>query len=98
MQSKILCPCILWLLLLCLMLPAQAQYFYITGPKKRINIPFRLVRNLVIIQLKINDGGPYNFIMDTGAGVMVITDPLLIDSVNIPTKRTIKLTGLRFGR
>src|SRR5476649_1356667 len=84
----------LWLLLLNVLNPsAKAQSFDITGHSKRVKIPFRLVRNLVVIQLKINNKGPFNFIMDTGAGIMIITDPLLIDSVNIPSQRTLKLTG-----
>ena len=93
MPYKAIFLCVLWLVLPCFTLAAQAQYFDITSHKKRVSIPFHLVRNLVIIQLKINDKGPFNFIMDTGAGLMVITDPALIDSVNIPSKRTIKLTG-----
>ncbi|HWZ03105.1 MAG TPA: aspartyl protease family protein [Mucilaginibacter sp.] len=89
----------LYLYLLCLLLlncsapSAGAQYFEITGHQKKVNIPFRLVRNLVVIQLKINNKGPFNFIMDTGAGIMIITDPTLIDSVSIPTKRVLKLSG-----
>jgi hypothetical protein len=86
--------CFLWLLLLtCLTTSVQAQYFEITGHEKRVTIPFRLIRNLVIIKLKINNKGPFNFIMDTGAGIMIITDPTLIDSVNIPSKRILKLSG-----
>jgi len=84
----------LWLLFLTsLSLPARAQYFDIIGHRKKVAIPFRLIRNLIVIQLKINNKGPFNFIMDTGAGLMIITDPELIDSVNIPSKRTLKLSG-----
>jgi hypothetical protein len=52
---------------------------------------------MVVIQLKINNKGPFNFIMDTGVGLMIITDPQLIDSVNIPSKRILKLTGCGEG-
>jgi len=60
-------------------------------------VPFKVIRNLVIIQLKINKAGPYNFIMDTGVGLMIITDPSLVDSIAIPTKRTITISGLGTG-
>jgi hypothetical protein len=84
----------LWLMLLnCLIPSVLAQSFDISGHKRKITIPFRLVRNLVVIKLKINDKGPYNFIMDTGAGLMIITDPALIDSVDTPGKHTLKLSG-----
>lgn len=75
-------------------LQTKAQYFDITGGKKRVGIPFKLIRNLVIVQLRINNKGPFNFVMDTGVGSMVITDPELIDSINLSTKRSIKLYGL----
>jgi len=83
-------------LLLALLCPlkTKAQYFDITGGKKRVSIPFKLVRNLVIVQLRINSKGPFNFVMDTGVGGMVITDPDLLDSIGITTKRSIKLYGL----
>ncbi len=72
----------------------KAQHFDIAGGKKRVNVPFRLVRNMVVIKLKINNRGPYNFVLDTGVGVMLITDHTLIDSLNIPNKRIIKIAGL----
>ena len=58
---------------------------------------FRLIRNLVVIKLKINDRGPFNFILDTGVGMMVITDPKMVDSINLQNKRTIRLAGLGEG-
>lgn len=73
--------------------PVHAQYFDFTSNRKKVSIPFHLVRDLVIVQLKINDKGPFNFIMDTGVGIMIITDPKLIDSVNIIDKRTLKIGG-----
>ena len=56
-----------------------------------------MVRNMVVIKLKINNKGPFNFIMDTGVGLMIITDPKLIDSVNISGKRILKLSGCGEG-
>ncbi len=94
-------PILRWLLLLlllnCFFAAANAQYFDITGHRKKVKIPFRLVRNLVIVQLKIDNKGPFNFIMDTGAGITIITDPTLIDSVSIQNQRTLKLTGCGNG-
>jgi len=98
MPYKTLYRCFFLLIIInCFSLQLSAQYFDITGHQKRVNIPFRLVRNLVVIKLRINDKGPFNFIMDTGAGIMIITDPTLIDSVKIPSKRTLKLSGCGEG-
>ena len=53
MRSKFLYPFFLWLLLTnCFNPSAIAQSFSIIGNAKRVNIPFKLVRNLVVIQLK----------------------------------------------
>jgi hypothetical protein len=77
--------------------PAKAQYFDLNGKEKSVKLPFRLIRNLVIIKLKINDKGPFNFILDTGVGLMVITDPMMVDSINVQNKHTIKMAGLGEG-
>jgi hypothetical protein len=84
-------------LLCCVFVTARGQYFSLNTNVKRVKIPFKLIRNLVIVQLKINSAGPYNFIMDTGVGLMVITDPSLVDSISIPNKRTIIISGLGTG-
>jgi len=78
-------------------LPATAQSFELDKGKKHVCIPFRLVRNMIIVKLTINDKGPFNFILDTGVGLMIITDPSIVDSLNIHYKRTIKLSGLGDG-
>jgi hypothetical protein len=81
----------------CFTTTARAQYFDLDVHKKKVNIPFKLERNLMIIKLKINNKGPFNFILDTGVGLMIITDPKLVDSISIPNKRTLKIPGLGEG-
>lgn len=76
---------------------ANAQYFDLESGKKHLNIPFRLVRDMIVIKLNINNKGPFNFILDTGVGLMLITDPKLVDSINIANKRTLKIAGLGEG-
>ena len=91
---------ILFLLLFCsctISKRANAQYFDLNSNRKRVNIPFRSIRGLVVIALKINDKGPFNFVLDTGVGLMLITDPTLVDSLQIPNRRTLKLFGLGNG-
>jgi hypothetical protein len=56
-----------------------------------------MVRDMIVIQLNINNKGPFNFILDSGVGLMLITDPKLVDSINISNKRTIKISGLGGG-
>jgi hypothetical protein len=52
---------------------------------------------MIVIRLSINGRGPFNFIVDSGVGLMLITDPKLVDSINIANKRTIKIAGLGQG-
>ena len=84
-------------ILVCNTLTSKAQYFDLKANVKHVNIPFRIVRNMIVISLKINDKGPFNFILDTGVGLMVITEPKLIDSINLTSKRVIKIPGLGNG-
>lgn len=89
--------CAVWLVFLAVFLgaiTADAQSFSLIGSRKRASMPFRTVRNMVIVPLYINNRGPFNFILDTGVGVMIITEPKLVDSINLQSKHIIKLYGL----
>ncbi|OAQ38776.1 hypothetical protein A5893_12060 [Pedobacter psychrophilus] len=68
--------------------------FEFIGKRTRQQISFKAVRGLVILPMYINNKGPYNFILDTGVGITVITDPLLKDSLNLKYLRKIDLSGL----
>lgn len=81
----------------CAALSAQAQQFYFTGKKTKDAIGFELVKNLIIVPLYLNGKGPFNFILDTGVGPLIITDAALIDSVGIKVARSIKISGLGKG-
>jgi hypothetical protein len=79
-----------------LLLPAavNAQQFSINENQKQVKFRFRLVRDMVVIPLFINQKGPFNFVLDTGVGSMMITDPTLVDSININTRHTLKMYGV----
>jgi len=88
---------VLLMILCCGHLSANAQYFDLKENKKRVTVPFQMIRDMIIIQLNINNKGPFNFILDTGVGLMLITDPKLVDSINIVSKRTLKISGIGEG-
>jgi hypothetical protein len=48
---------------------------------------------MVVIPLFINHKGPFNFVLDTGVGLMIITDPTLVDSININNRHILKMYG-----
>ncbi|MFA6946868.1 MAG: retropepsin-like aspartic protease, partial [Pedobacter sp.] len=74
-----------------------AQKFEFNGNRKRETLPFKMIKNLMIIQLQINGKGPFNFILDTGVGLILISDPKLIDSVSIKNLRSINIIGFGEG-
>jgi hypothetical protein len=85
----------LWLMVT--LMPVSAQHFIVSGKHKKAVIHFKFIRNMMVIQLQINHRGPYNFILDTGSGLILITDPLLIDSLNLQYKKRVKVVGLGEG-
>ncbi|WBO82803.1 aspartyl protease family protein [Hymenobacter yonginensis] len=45
--------------------------------KQQVRLPFYFQRNLIIVEVKLNGAGPYNFLLDTGVATSIITDPSL---------------------
>lgn len=73
--------------------PLCAQEFLLPPQKKRDIVPFRLVKDLIIIPVNINNQGLFNFILDTGVGLVLITDYALADSLQLQNIRNFKITG-----
>ena len=76
---------------------ANAQTFSFEEGRKKSALDFNLVKNLIIIPLHINGKGPYNFILDTGVGPLIITEPSLLDTLGLKNLRTTKIYGLGEG-
>jgi hypothetical protein len=83
--------------LIFMMEAGYAQIFEFSGNRKKDAVNFSLIKNLIIIPVYINEKGPFNFILDTGVGPMIISDPGLADSLKIKDLRTIKIAGLGKG-
>ncbi|RZK53256.1 MAG: peptide-binding protein, partial [Pedobacter sp.] len=74
-----------------------AQSFSFSGKQKKNALDFDLVKNLIIIPLTINGKGPYNFILDTGVGPLIITEPTMVDTLGLKVLRNTKIYGLGKG-
>ncbi|TWR30590.1 PDZ domain-containing protein [Mucilaginibacter pallidiroseus] len=74
-----------------------AQSFKLDDSTDKVTLPFKAVRNMVVVQLRINSKGPFNFLLDTGVGIMIITEPGIVDSLSIAHKRKIRISGLGDG-
>jgi hypothetical protein len=99
-----------FLLLLCLFLYflpeislAQGQpkfendTVYFVSKRKKTTIPFKLVHNLIIIPVKINDSTPLNFILDSGVRNTLVTRLNFTDSLNLNSANKIEIRGLGTG-
>lgn len=90
----------------CLLLtPATAQEglsmssdtVFFTSKRKKINIPFELVHNLIVIPVRINGSQPLNFILDSGVKNTLITHLYHDDSLDLKDVNKIILSGLGEG-
>lgn len=84
-------------ILICTVFTTEAQHFHFKGKREKDAISFSLVKNLIIVPLYLNNQGPFHFILDTGVGPMIITDPTLMDSIGLKVSRSIKISGLGKG-
>ncbi|MXV49746.1 peptide-binding protein [Pedobacter sp. HMF7647] len=75
----------------------EAQSLQFKNNRKRETIDFKFIKNLIVIPLEINGQGPFNFVLDTGVGLFIITDPKLVDSVGINNLRSININGFGEG-
>lgn len=99
-----------FLMLICFSLcllqsPAQAQEalsmdsdtVFFTSKRKKINIPFNLVHNLIVIPVRINSSQPLNFILDSGVKNTLITHLYHNDSLDLKEINKITINGLGEG-
>ncbi|WP_053058393.1 aspartyl protease family protein [Pedobacter sp. BMA] len=72
----------------------KSQEFLFSGNRDRQSIGFKNIKNLVIIPVMINEKGPFDFVLDTGVGPMIVTDSSIIDNLNFALLRRINVSGL----
>ncbi|MBC5991768.1 aspartyl protease family protein [Pontibacter cellulosilyticus] len=70
---------------------------YFTSKRKNIKLPFKLVHNLIIIPVKINDSQSLNFILDSGVRNTLITRLYYSDSLNLKSADKVAIRGLGSG-
>jgi predicted aspartyl protease len=85
---------IICLSLVFFMLSVSGQEFLFKRNRQKQSISFKCIKNLMVIPVFVNGKGPYDFVLDTGVGPMIITDPSIIDSLNFSNLRKVKVSGL----
>ena len=95
--KTILCLSVVYITLVQFLLPVQAQQFELPGKRKKEVINFTKVKNLIVIPVYINEKGPYNFLLDTGVGQMIITDTTFLKEIDLTNHKTYKIQGYGLG-
>ena len=61
----------------------EPEFRFVKAGQRKIRMPFEFQRNLIIVQAHLNGQGPYNFLLDSGVGISLITDPTLIEPLKL---------------
>lgn len=62
--------------------------------KSRVHISIQIVNNLIIIPIKINNSPPFNFLLDTGVKTTILSEPLLLNFLQIDSSEAVLVLGL----
>lgn len=72
--------------------------FYIEDSKKKnVQLPFKLLNNLVVLQVFVNNSDTLNFILDSGISNTIIIDKALATKLNMQYVREIQMYGFGGG-
>ena len=92
---------VVWTLCWGLGSPACAQPTLPPGPftftkakRQHTTLNFQVQRNLLVVKLRLNGAGPFNFLLDSGVGTSIITSPELADSLLLPKKEYFRVIGV----
>ncbi len=84
-----------YLLLISMALQAQSPLgFQLPDGTKYYEMPFLRESNLIIIPVRINGKGPFNFILDTGSESGIIFDQAILDSVQVELSQTVPIFAM----
>jgi hypothetical protein len=95
--SKIVCFLIIFIFHLSLLSQEGSKLIFKNPHKKYIRIPFKMVNNLIIIPVKINNT-TLKFILDTGVKNTLVTELFIDDSLQINPTNKIKIVGFGEGK
>lgn len=67
--------------------------YFLEGNKRIVRIPFEFYSNLITIPVILNKVDTLRFVLDTGVGSIIVTDPSKVTATNIIKTRKITLNG-----
>ncbi|SFF89400.1 aspartyl protease family protein [Pontibacter chinhatensis] len=78
-------------------LPQPSDTVYLTSGRNKIILPFKLVHNLIVLPVRVNNSQSLNFILDSGVQNVLITHLHFDDSLDLQQTSRIKIRGLGEG-
>lgn len=73
---------------------AEQVPFRFRNPRtQRAVVPMQLQRNLLIVSAHLNGQGPFNFLLDTGVGISLLTDPTLRTQLGLRLGQRFRVAG-----
>ena len=80
--------------------PDPAPFQFDRARRKKAIIPMQVQRNLLVVSFMLNGVGPLNFVLDSGVGMTILTDPNVADSLKLlrgPSYRVVGAGGESTG-
>lgn len=75
------------------LLQAQNLGFTLPAGKRKVQIPFEVHNNLIVVPVVLNNTLPLKFIIDTGVRTAILTQKTFTDILNLPYARKYTLAG-----
>jgi len=73
---------------------SQQIGFKIPGDLRKIEIPFEMLNNLIVVNAKLSNSFPMKLIVDSGVATTILTEKVLCDLLKIPITSYISLPAL----
>ncbi len=73
------------------------RLFFENPRKKSVSFNFKLINNLIVIPVSINESDKLHFIVDTGVNTTLITELAIGDSLALQSVRDVRIQGLGEG-
>jgi len=72
---------------------AQNLGFSLADGQRRVQIPFEVYNNLIVVPVVLNEALPLKFILDTGVRTAILTQKTFTDILNLPYSRKYTISG-----
>ncbi|MBC6605318.1 aspartyl protease family protein [Hymenobacter sp. BT188] len=72
---------------------AAPSFTFKSARTRSLTVPVEMQRNLIIISASLNGQGPFNFLLDTGVSMSILTDPTLRTQLGLRLGQRFRVAG-----